>query len=363
MSKTAKKKPDLLGLFPEEIDELLASRGLEPYRSEQIVEWLYERGVRSFKEMTNLPKNLRSELEESLSITGIALLKAQVSRLDGTKKFLFGLDEDKAVESVLLPDGKRSTVCISTQVGCSFGCIFCASGGEGLVRNLRAGEIVDQVRTARSHIEAGRLTNIVLMGMGEPLANYEAVVRAIRIFEHKRCLAFGKRRITLSTAGYVPGIRRLAQDDVPVRVAISLHATDNKTRNRLMPINRKYPLEKLIDACKPLAGNPQTPLTIEYMLMRNINDSPKQARELVGICKALEAKVNLITYNPALSGVLCVSPRERILQFQEELKKNGILAFVRRSHGLDIDAACGQLRALWAHDSHRKGEGEQTQPN
>ncbi len=351
VSEATNKKRDLLGLFPEEIDELLAERGLEPYRSTQIVEWLYAHGARSFGEMTNLPKPLRDEMETHFTVTAIAVLREQVSRSDGTKKFLLGLDEDNAVESVLLSDGKRSTVCISTQVGCSFGCIFCASGGGGFVRNLTAGEIINQVRTARSHIETGRLTNIVLMGMGEPLANYEATVRAIRIFQHPRCLAFGKRRITLSTAGYVPGLRRLAKDDVAVRVAISLHATDNKTRNRLMPINRKYPLEKLIDACKPLSGNPQTPLTIEYMLMKHINDSPKQARELARICKALDAKVNLIAYNPALSGDFSAPPRERILHFQEMLKENGILAFLRRSHGRDIDAACGQLRALWTHES------------
>jgi len=213
------------------------------------------------------------------------------------------------------------------------------------VRNLTAGEIVDQARKARFHSEAQRLTNIVLMGMGEPLENYEATVKAVRIFQHKRCMGFGKRRITISTAGFVPGIRRLARDNLAVRLAISLHAPDDQTRNRLMPINRKYPIAQLLSACTPLAGNVQMPLTIEYMLIEGVNDSPKQARELAKICKTLDAKVNLIAHNPTLKGRFTPSSRERVLQFQSMLRGDGVLAFVRRSRGTDIDAACGQLKA------------------
>ena len=332
-------------MLPEQIDALLAAQGLESYRSRQVVEWLYQRDARSFGKITTLPKALREELSEKYGITDLKPLKVQLSRKDQTKKFLFALDDGRAVEAVLLPEGGRSTVCVSTQVGCSFGCVFCASGKGGFARNLTAGEIVDQARRALFDTDAGRLSNVVLMGMGEPLANYEASATAVRIFQHKRCFALGKRRVTISTAGYVPGIQRLAEDKLPVRLAISLHATDDDTRNRIMPINKKHPIDELIKACRPLAGNPQTPLTIEYMLIEGVNDSLRQARALVRICRSLDAKVNLIAYNPALSEKFTAPPDEKVLRFQSTLKEAGILAFIRRSRGLDIDGACGQLRA------------------
>ena len=330
---------------PEEIDGLFAERGFESYRSTQVLEWLYTRGARSFGEMTNLPKHLRQTLDKDFTLTDLKPLKVQVSELDATRKFLFDLDDGDAVEAVLLQEGSRWTVCVSTQVGCRFGCVFCASGKGGFVRNLTAGEIVDQVRKARFHSSAQRLTNIVLMGMGEPLANYEAMAKAVRIFQHRRCLGFGKRRITISTAGFVPGLRRLARDNLSVRLAISLHAPDDRTRNRLMPINKKYPIAQLLAACAPMAGNAQTPLTIEYMLIEGVNDSQRQARELAKICKNLGAKVNLIAHNPILKGRYAPSSKERVLQFQSALRGDGVLAFVRHSRGLDIDAACGQLKA------------------
>jgi 23S rRNA (adenine2503-C2)-methyltransferase len=331
-------------MLPDEIDALLAARGLESYRSAQVVEWLYRHGARSFADMTNLPKRLREELAGEICITDLKPLKVQVSRLDRTKKFLFGLDDGAAVEAVLLPEEKRSTVCVSTQVGCPFGCVFCASGEGGLTRNLTTAEIVDQARKARFDPGAEQLTNIVLMGMGEALANYEASAKAVRIFQHERCLGLGKRRVTISTAGYVPGIHKLAGDNLPVRLALSLHATDNATRNRLMPINKKYPIKQVLDACKPLAGSPQTPLTVEYMLIEGVNDSLGEARELAKICQSLDAKVNLIPYNPVLSEDFSAPPEERILEFQSVLREAGILAFIRRSRGLDIHGACGQLR-------------------
>ncbi|NQU07434.1 MAG: 23S rRNA (adenine(2503)-C(2))-methyltransferase RlmN [Candidatus Abyssubacteria bacterium] len=343
MTKSAKNKPDLLDLLPEEIDRLFGALGIEPYRTTQIVQWLYTHGARSFGEMTNLPKGLRDKLSQEYRITDLKPIETLVSRRDRTKKFLLELSDGAAVETVPLPEGQRSTACLSTQVGCSFGCVFCASGKDGFKRNLSAGEIVDQARRARFDPDAGRLTNIVLMGMGEPLANYPATAKAVRIFQHKRCFGIGKRRVTISTAGYVPGIRRLAEDDLPVRLAISLHAPDDKTRSRLMPINRKYPIKELLGACRPLAGKPQTPLTIEYMLMDGVNDSMQQARKLAEICRPLEAKVNLITYNPALTEKFAAPPREKVLRFQSVLREAGLLAFIRRSRGLDIHGACGQL--------------------
>jgi 23S rRNA (adenine2503-C2)-methyltransferase len=345
VSDTKKTRRDLLGLLPEEIDELLAARGCERYRSTQVIEWLYRHGARSFAEMTNLPASLRDDLASAFEITDLKPLSTQTSRIDRTKKFLFGLGDGASVETVLLPEGGRSTVCISTQVGCSFGCAFCASGAGGFTRNLTAGEIVDQGRRARFDPGAGRLTNVVLMGTGEPLVNYDATARAVRIFQHKRGFALGKRRVTISTAGYVPGIRRLAEDELPVKLAISLHATDDAARARIMPITRKYSIEEILAACKPLAGRPYIPLTIEYMLIDGLNDSPASARALAKMCRSLKAKVNLIPCNPALAEKFTAPPQERVLAFQAELRKADVLAFIRRSRGLDIDGACGQLRA------------------
>jgi 23S rRNA (adenine2503-C2)-methyltransferase len=340
-------------MLPEEMESLLEARGLEGYRSRQIVEWLYIKDARAFKDMTNLPARLREELAEEFRIADLKPANVQISRSDRTKKFLFALDDGRSVETVLMPEAGNNTACISTQVGCSFGCLFCASGKRGLGRNLTAGEIVDQARHARFDPDAGRLSNIVLMGMGEPLANYEASATAVRIFQHERCFALGKRRVTISTAGYAPGIRKLAGDNLAARLAISLHATDDETRSRLMPINKKYPIKELISALRPLAGNPQTPLTIEYMLIEGVNDSLKQARALARICATLSAKVNLIAYNPAVSGDFVAPPEDKVLRFQATLREEGILAFIRRSRGLDIDGACGQLRS-----SSHKHSGE-----
>ncbi|GAB4335335.1 MAG: 23S rRNA (adenine(2503)-C(2))-methyltransferase RlmN [Candidatus Abyssubacteria bacterium] len=344
MPEHAFERIDLLGLLPDEIDALFAERGLERYRSVQVVEWLYVHGAHSFEEMTNLSKRLREELARDFFIMNLVTLKVQQSS-DGTKKYLCGLQDGMRVEAVLLPESGRSTVCISTQVGCAFGCLFCASGAGGLARDLTTGEIVEQARRAKFDPDAGHLTNTVLMGMGEPLANYDAMAKAVRIFLHERGFALGKRRVTISTAGYVPGIMKLVHDDLHVRVALSLHAVDNETRDRLMPINKKYPIEQVLDACERLVRSRRTPLTIEYMLLEGVNDSLEDARRLARICRSLEAKANLIPYNRTSPGDFRAPSKERTLRFQEELRNRGILAFIRRSRGIDIDAACGQLRA------------------
>jgi 23S rRNA (adenine2503-C2)-methyltransferase len=356
MPRGAKK--DLLGLLPEAIDKIFLARGIESYRSGQVLKWLYEADARSADDMTNLPKKLREELASEFSITNLEILQARLSRKDGTEKLLLGLADGEAVEAVFLPEGKRGTLCVSTQVGCSFGCSFCASGKGGLKRNLTTAEIVDQARRARfgSEGEGRRLTNIVLMGMGEPLANYEASADAVRIFQHERCFALGKRRVTISTAGYVPGIRKLARDDLPVRLAVSLHAPDDKTRSLLMPINKKFPIKELMEALKPLSRKTQTPLTIEYMLVEGINNSLGQARALARICRSLDAKVNLLSYNPALAAKsaqeFAAPGTDNVLRFQAALREQGVLAFIRRSRGLDIEGACGQLRAA-AQEKHK----------
>jgi 23S rRNA (adenine2503-C2)-methyltransferase len=332
-------------MLPDEIDEALASEGLPAYRSKQILEWLYQKDARSLDKMTSLPKSLRESLAAKYRISDLRRVKVRLSDRDRSKKFLFTLRDGARIETVLLHEGERDTVCVSTQVGCAFGCAFCATGRGRLERDLTAGEIVDQARRARFDEKAGRLTNVVLMGMGEPLANYEASARAVRIIQHERCLALGKRRVTISTAGYVPGINQLAEDDLPVKLAISLHATDDKTRGRLMPINRKYPMKKLLEALRPLAGRTQTPLTIEYMLIDGVNDSLRQARELARICRSLSAKVNLLSLNPSPSGKFSPTPKPQALRFQKALREADVLAFIRKSRGLDIEGACGQLGA------------------
>lgn len=336
---------ELLGMDLAETEAWVGELGLEPYRAGQIRNWLFKGLVSSFEEMTSLSKTVRVRLAEKTSLRTLEESAVQVSQ-DGTRKYLFQLPDGESVETVLIPERGHYTLCISSQAGCAMGCRFCLTGKQGLKRNLRSSEIVEQViRVKRSMAEPDRLTNIVLMGMGEPLANYDAVLKALGNLIHQDGMDFSHRRVTLSTCGLVPQIERLGRD-ITVSLAVSLNAADNRTRNSLMPVNRRYPLESLMAACRAFPLPTGRRITFEYILMDGINDRPEDARALVGLLSGLRAKINLIALNPHPGLDLTPSPRERILAFQEILVRNHFTAILRKSKGQDISAACGQLSGM-----------------
>ncbi|KPK00153.1 MAG: hypothetical protein AMK71_08670 [Nitrospira bacterium SG8_35_4] len=358
-------------LSRDEIHAILSGLKASSYATGQLIDWIYRKSACSFDEMSNLSKHLRTQLESIACISGFNLLKNSISR-DGSQKFLFGLEDGESIESVLMPNNTghdHYTLCVSSQVGCSLGCKFCATGRLGFKRNLYAHEIVDQVITVRRIISRNQnaacgdgikktlslkapvITNIVFMGMGEPLMNINEVTTALwRLIEF---MLFSKRKITVSTAGVVPGIYRLAKTGPDINLAISLNAATDETRNRIMPINRKYPLKKLIQACRDYPLSPRRRITFEYVLLGGVNDSAEEARRLVSLLKGIRSKINLIPYNssPYLSDALMPSfdaPDDtKVLAFQEVLKKARMTAIIRKSMGSDIEAACGQLKAAY----------------
>ncbi len=331
--------------FPlDELEAWVERIGERRFRARQIFRHVYGRLVRSWDECTDLAKMFRVQLEFGTHLDALTLVETQDAE-DGTRKYLFRLHDGHHVESVLIPDPPRTTLCVSTQVGCAMGCRFCVTGTLGLKRNLSTAEIVDQLIQVRHHAgKKTKITNIVLMGMGEPLANYRAVIRALRIFLDPLGLGFSHRRLTLSTVGIVPKLRQLGHES-PVNLAISLHAADNETRTRLMPVNRSHPLEELMEACRtyPIPGRKR--ITFEYILIRDVNDRPEDARRLVELLKPVRSKVNLIPFNEHPSLPFERPSEERILRFQEILKDAHVTATIRQSRGADIGAACGQLAA------------------
>ncbi|MCF8060931.1 MAG: 23S rRNA (adenine(2503)-C(2))-methyltransferase RlmN [Deltaproteobacteria bacterium] len=334
--------PDLKGLTGPETEAWCEGQGLPAYRGRQIRRWLFKKGATSFHDMTSLPKALREELAQLAVVDRLQRSETRISQ-DGTEKILFRLPEGHRIESVLIPERDHFTLCISSQAGCAMGCRFCVTGLGGLKRNLAAGEIVDQVvQVRRSMARPERLTNIVFMGMGEPLANDDAVVRAIHNLTCDDALNFSHRRVTLSTSGLVPAMERLGRD-ANVNLAVSLNAADDDTRDFLMPINRRYPLNRLMAACRAFPLPNRRMITFEYILIRDINDRETDARRLVRLLRGLRAKINLIPLNPHPSLELSPSPPDRIQTFQEVLTRNHYTAIVRKSKGQDISAACGQL--------------------
>ena len=335
---------DIKNLSKEQLGTWLESNGIEPYRAGQIFKWVFSHQVDQFNSMTNLGQELREKLSAHFVISRLQTERIETSR-DGSQKYLFTLADGNHVETVLIPEKNHFTLCISTQVGCAMGCRFCLTARDGFVRNLSPGEIVSQVRDIKKHIGTRPLSNIVLMGMGEPLANYSNVVQAIRILTDRDFgLEFSTRKVTLSTAGLVPELLQLGKD-VTVNLAISLNATDNETRGRLMPINNKYPLESLLEACRQYPLAPRKRITFEYILIQGVNDSPEDALRLSKLLRSIKAKVNLIPFNEH-PGSLFQRPDEKtILKFQDILIQHHYTAMVRNSKGQDISAACGQLRA------------------
>ena len=340
----------LTGLLPEELTAVLTAAGEKAYRAKQIHEWVFQKRAVSYAEMTNLPAPLRESLAASHPFHSLQTASIQGAK-DTTRKFLFRLHDGRYVESVLIPANKgfmgnqsdRMTLCVSSQVGCAYDCKFCASGLAGFTRNLRADEIVEQVMQAER--EAGdRIDNIVFMGMGEPLANYTNLTRALQILHGQWGLNIGARHITVSTSGLAPQIKKLADFPLRVRLAISLHGATDEVRSRIMPVNDKYPLEELFDALRYYKQRSKHKITFEYILIQGVNDSLDQARALARRTRSLEAKVNLIPYN-TVEGLPWVRPDEAQQDaFCAALVSNGVPATIRREKGHDIDAACGQLR-------------------
>jgi len=327
----------------DELRAALVELGEQRYRADQIFRWVHGRGATSVEEMTDLSRGTRERLAGLLDLEPL-VVEADLHSQDGTRKLRLRASDGSRVESVLIPDGAKLTLCVSTQVGCALGCRFCATGTLGLRRNLLAGEIVDQVYRARALVE-GRITHLVFMGMGEPLLNYEATLRAIRLLTHDLGAGFSTRRITVSTAGVVPGIERLGKEEIQVNLAVSLNATTDEVRSDLMPINRRYPLGELLAAIRAFPLPRRRRVTFEYVLLQGVNDTPEDARRLVGLLRGIPAKVNLIPWNPHGNIAFRRPSAERVLRFQEILKERGVGAYLRETRGDDIAAACGQLVA------------------
>jgi 23S rRNA (adenine2503-C2)-methyltransferase len=338
------EKVDLKNLSPAELEDFIASFGKERYRSTQILRWLYLKGAHSLDEMTNLSKKFRQALEQISFISTLHPLLVEESS-DGTKKFLFQLEDGNRIESVLIPNKKRLTLCLSTQVGCVMGCRFCLTGKKGLKRNLTTAEIINQILAVRETLpDKTSITNIVLMGMGEPLANYQNTLKAVELMTHPEAFKFSSRRVTVSTVGILPELEQLAREKARFRLAISLNASDEETRSRLMPINRRHPLKRILEVCRKFPLQPRARITFEYVMLEDENDSPEDAKRLLKILKAIPSKVNLIPLNEASGIPFKRSSKEKVRQFQEILMNGGMTTIIRASKGADISAACGQLQ-------------------
>ena len=359
---------DLRSLTDEELCNILTGWGHKKYRSKQLLDWIYKKRVRSFDQMTDLSQELRAQLLKAFKMHSLECSQEQVSK-DGTVKFLWRLNDGELIESVLIPaslgqDGKRSnrhTLCVSTQVGCAYGCRFCASGIMGYRRNLEVFEIVDQVLSVERwklnklqesneytnhELSNGQtlVNNLVIMGMGEPLANYLNLTKALKILNAPWGLNIGARKITVSTSGLVPEIRKLAEEPQQYHLAISLHGATDDVRSKIMPVNRKYPLAQLIDACEAYQKAKGRMIWVEYILIDQVNTGLEQVDALVSLAKRLQCKVNLIPYNP-VDGLEWKRPSDKtIAEFRDSLHHNGVRVTVRMEKGKDIDAACGQLR-------------------
>ena len=334
---------DLAEMELTELEQALEAMGHPRFHARQFFQWVHKRGVTDFAEMTDLGLDLRGSLASVFHVSTPEVVRQERSA-DGTAKFLLRLDDGQLIESVFIPDTPANTFCLSTQVGCAMGCGFCLTGKMGIVRNLTAGEIVGQVRVlVRALGMAQSRFNIVLMGMGEPLHNYDAVMKALRILNDEHGLAVNPRRVTLSTVGVLPGLERLATEPLMPNLAISLHATTEDQRDLLVPINRKYRLEDLLDACRRFPIKRRARITFEYVMLKDVNDTDEDARRLVRLLHGIKAKVNLLPLNEA-AGIPYARPSDaRVNRFAKILADRGVTVSVRKSRGRDIRAACGQL--------------------
>lgn len=349
---------DIKELDLKELEDKLFSRGLPKYHAKQIFNWIYQKGALDFNKMSDLPAALRQKLAGEFYILGLKLADLQIS-CDGTTKFLFELEDKNLIEAVNIPMRKRApgliggagarlcavTGCISSQAGCKFSCQFCASALKGFKRNLTVGEILDEALYLKNNARQAELTHIVFMGTGEPLDNYENVLKSIRLINSPHAFNIGARRITISTSGIIPGIRRLASEDLQIELSISLHASDDKIRSQIMPVNKKYPLADLIECCREYIDKTNRQITFEYILIKGLNSNLSSAQNLVKLLKDLRlAKVNLIPANSIPELKIIPPAKAEILAFKECLFKSAINVTLRRERGKDIEAACGQLR-------------------
>ena len=342
---------DLAELERTELEDAVAALGVPKFHGSQIFHWIHAKGVSDFRQMTDLSQPLREKLAGTFTV-GTPEIETKQTSTDGTTKFLLRLRDGRHIESVFIPDTPAQTFCVSTQVGCAMNCAFCLTGKMGLVRNLSAGEVAGQVRVlARATGLAGRAFNIVLMGMGEPLHNYEATMKALRILVDTQGLAVPPKRVTLSTVGVLPGLEKLAAEPLMPNLAISLHATTTEQRDRLVPVNRKYTLEDLIDTCRRFPLAKRRRITFEYVLLDRVNDTPEDARRLVRLLGNIKAKVNLLPLNEAPGIPFSRPSDERVNAFAKILAERGVVVSVRRSRGRDIRAACGQLSVDGARPS------------
>ena len=353
-------KINLLDYDRTGLREVFAELGEKPYRAEQVMKWIYHRRVTDFAAMTDVGKTLREKLENAAEIAPPNTL-FETQATDGTYKWLLGMDGSNAIESVFIPETSRGTLCVSSQVGCGLNCQFCSTGTQGFNRNLSAGEIIGQVLVAARHLgnvphQQRKLTNVVMMGMGEPLLNFDNVVRAMCVMRDDLGFGLANKRVTLSTAGLVPMIDKLSESS-DVSLAVSLHAPNDELRTELVPLNKKYPIDELLAACARYAARrPRTTITFEYTMLDGVNDKPEHARQLVKLMHRLPAKVNLIPFNPFHGTRFRRSGEETIRAFQKTLLDANVLTMVRRTRGEDIDAACGQLKGQVMDRTRRQAE-------
>ena len=335
---------DIKNLNIEELKDFVKELGFEPYRAKQIAQWLYKKRVKSFDEMTNLSKKARELLSQKARIDVLKTVKVEESS-DGTRKYLFELPDGNRIESVFIPEKDWNTLCVSTQVGCPAGCKFCLTAKDGFTRNLTAAEIVDQyIHVQRDVGENRRISNVVFMGMGEPLLNFDNVKKAVEIMTHRDMLDLSTRKVTVSTVGVVPGIDRMAKEMNKVKLAVSLHATTDEQREKIVPMNRRWPIGEIMKALRRYPADNNRRIMIEYVMLKGVNDSLEDARRLVKLIKGIPVKVNLIPFNPYPGAPFSPTPREDIEKFQKVLWDHNIAAFIRDSRGQDISAACGMLR-------------------
>lgn len=335
--------PDIRDLSFPELSEYLKNQDEQLFRATQIFDWIYKKDVASFDAMKNLSSGLREKLKKDFYFSP-QTFATEAKSTDRTKKYLFTLADGEKVETVLIPTAERTTVCVSTQAGCKFGCKFCASGIGGWMRNLTCAEIVSQILFAKKAAGDVALSNIVFMGVGEPLDNYDNLLKAIRLINSPEGMNFAARRITISTCGVIPRIQQLSKEGLQVELAISLHGYDNESRNVLMPVNKKYPFEDLIAACRGYAAATKRQITFEYILIKNVTCSDQAARQLGKFLKGLICKMNLIPYNKVEEFDHETPSRSEIYAFRDKLEEHGVHATVRTPRGPDVAAACGQLR-------------------